>query len=59
MYLLGSGISHVSWNLLGLGIRLALERGLHKQRKDDHRPTVDDELSKRAFWFVDCACADP
>jgi len=50
MYLLGSGIYHMSWNLLGLGIRLALERGLHRRRKDDHKPTIDEELSKRAFW---------
>jgi uncharacterized protein YfiM (DUF2279 family) len=59
MYLFGSGISHMSWNLLGIGIRLALERGMHKQRKADQRLTVDDELSKRAFWFVDRTSTEP
>jgi hypothetical protein len=51
-YLIGSGVTHAAWNILGIGIRIALERGLHKSRRGKQKPTVEDELYKRAFWFV-------
>ncbi|KAF8628855.1 hypothetical protein AX15_003649 [Amanita polypyramis BW_CC] len=49
-YLLGCGVFHTAWNMLGLGIRVALEHGLHRHRRGSHKPTFEDELFKRAFW---------
>ncbi|KAF8315963.1 fungal-specific transcription factor domain-containing protein [Amanita rubescens] len=51
-YLIGSGVTHAAWNILGIGIRIALERGLHKSRRGKQKPTVEDELYKRAFWAL-------
>ena len=41
-----------AWNILGIGIRIALERGLHRSRRGQRKQTVEDELYKRTFWFV-------
>ena len=49
-YLLGTSITHVAWPLIGLGIRFAQEKGLH--RRNVKKPTMEDELGKRVFWCV-------
>ena len=36
----------------GSGLRLALEIGAHKRRAYGTKPTLEDELYKRAFWQV-------
>jgi hypothetical protein len=50
-YLLGTSTTHVAWPLIGLGIRLAQENGLHR-RHGKQKHTLEDELSKRVFWLV-------
>ena len=42
--------------MLGIGIRVGLERGLHRSRRGEQKPTFDDELYKRTFWFVAYIC---
>ena len=42
---------HVAWPLVGLGIRFAQDKGLHRRRgKQKH--TAEDESAKRVFWSV-------
>jgi hypothetical protein len=53
VYLLGTSMIHVAWPVLGLGIRFAQEKGLHR-RKGNQEHTVEGELEKRAFWCVAC-----
>lgn len=48
LYLIGTSITHVAWPLIGLGIRFAQEKGLH--RRSGKKPTIEDELGKRVFW---------
>ncbi|KAF8998912.1 fungal-specific transcription factor domain-containing protein [Cyathus striatus] len=40
------------WNLVGFGIRLAQDVGIHRRRLSRERLTVEDELWKRAFWVL-------
>jgi hypothetical protein len=52
IYLVGTGMTPAAWNMLGIGIRVGLERGLHRSRRGEQKPTFEDELYKRTFWFV-------
>ncbi|KAE9395145.1 hypothetical protein BT96DRAFT_997922 [Gymnopus androsaceus JB14] len=64
LYLMGACISDSSmWAIVGLGIRLAQDMGLH--RKKQRRPgpecpaaqrTVQSELCTRAFWKLPIEC---
>jgi hypothetical protein len=36
--------------MVGIGLRLAQDVGAHRRRSHHGPPTVEDELSKRAFW---------
>lgn len=36
--------------MIGIGIRYAQEVGAHRRKVYNRKPTVDDELWKRAFW---------
>jgi hypothetical protein len=36
--------------MVGVGLRLAQDVGAHRRRSPNARPTVEDELWKRAFW---------
>lgn len=38
--------------MVGVGIRLAQDVGAHRKRKTKDPMTVEDELWKRAFWYV-------
>ena len=51
LYLLGTSTAHVVWPLLGLGVRFAQEKGVHR-RKGQTKRTVEDESQKLAFWWV-------
>ncbi|PPR05818.1 hypothetical protein CVT26_010098 [Gymnopilus dilepis] len=53
-YLVGTSIPHASWNVLGLGVRYALEKGAHRRKGHNQKPTAEDELLKRAFWSLIC-----
>jgi len=48
---------HVAWPVLGLGLRFAQEKGLHR-RKGKQEHTAEDELEKRVFWLVSCVLFD-
>ncbi|KAJ7902064.1 hypothetical protein B0H14DRAFT_3724432, partial [Mycena olivaceomarginata] len=52
LFTLGTSSPQASWLYLGLGIRFIQERGEHRRKRDGHKFTADDELWKRAFWFV-------
>ncbi|KAK0200573.1 fungal-specific transcription factor domain-containing protein [Desarmillaria ectypa] len=52
MYCLGTSVPEFSWMSVGLGLRYAVEIGLHRKKPKGHKPTVDDELKKRSFWAL-------
>jgi hypothetical protein len=51
MYLQGTSIPGAGWGLLGLAVRLAIERGLHRRRSFSKDPQATEELLKRSFWL--------
>ncbi|KAH9479055.1 Putative transcriptional regulatory protein [Psilocybe cubensis] len=53
VYLTGSSMCPVSCNLVGIGLRYAIEMGAHRRNGQD-RPTADTEHMKRAFWALFC-----
>ncbi|ESK86699.1 hypothetical protein Moror_10946 [Moniliophthora roreri MCA 2997] len=50
-YLQSTATPEAAWAVVGLGIRFAQEMGVHR-RKHNKKPTVEDELWKRAFWLL-------
>ncbi|KAF9256488.1 hypothetical protein L218DRAFT_966338 [Marasmius fiardii PR-910] len=50
-FLQGSSVPHACWTMVGMGIRLAQDIGAHR-RSIRTKPTVEDELTKRAFWTM-------
>lgn len=52
MYFWGSNVTHSSWTVLGLGLRMAQDMGAHRKKMYSAKPNVKDELMKRAFWCV-------
>ncbi|KAF5392078.1 hypothetical protein D9757_003315 [Collybiopsis confluens] len=51
-YLSSTTISDSSFPLIGLGIRLAHERGAHRARRPGQAQTKESELWVRAFWCL-------
>ncbi|THU87624.1 hypothetical protein K435DRAFT_969816 [Dendrothele bispora CBS 962.96] len=51
-YLQSTILSDVSWVLNGFAIRLAQERGIHRRKLSESKPTLERELWKRAFWHL-------
>jgi hypothetical protein len=41
-----------AWSVVGVGIRLALDVGAHRNKMYSETPTVHDELWRRAFWYI-------
>ncbi|KAL0068996.1 Gypsy retrotransposon integrase-like protein 1 [Marasmius tenuissimus] len=52
LYLQGSPKPDRVWLILGNGIRMAQELGMHRRASDKQRETPDYELWKRAFWLL-------
>jgi hypothetical protein len=53
MFLQGSAtLWQACWSIVGIGIRFALDIGAHRKKMYSERPTVEDELWRRAFWCV-------
>uniref|UniRef100_A0A8H8CP76 Transcription factor domain-containing protein n=1 Tax=Psilocybe cubensis TaxID=181762 RepID=A0A8H8CP76_PSICU len=52
LYLSGTSVPQASWNLIGLGMRQVLEKGIHRRRGSSARPSKDEELLKRTFWVL-------
>jgi hypothetical protein len=44
--------------MVGIGIRLSQDVGAHRKKVYNRKPTVEDELWKRAFW-LDLAVQHP
>jgi hypothetical protein len=42
--------------MVGVGIRLAQDVGVHRRKVHNHTLTPEDELWKRAFWCVELVC---
>ncbi|KAI0794216.1 fungal-specific transcription factor domain-containing protein [Fomes fomentarius] len=42
----------VGWNLVGIGIRVAIDVGVHRRKLYSTTPTIEEELWKRAFWAL-------
>ena len=51
-YLRGSSAPQASRTLTGVGLRLAQDLGAHRKKMYDPKPNEEQELMKRAFWFV-------
>lgn len=51
-YVQGSSTPQAVWTVVGLGLRFAQEKGIHRRKLSNHQWTVEDELYKRAFWYV-------
>ncbi|KAI9429440.1 fungal-specific transcription factor domain-containing protein [Lactarius psammicola] len=52
VYANGSLPPQESWIMVGIGLRLAQDVGAHRRQPPNARPTVEDELWKRAFWVL-------
>ncbi|KAH9055007.1 fungal-specific transcription factor domain-containing protein [Lactarius vividus] len=52
VYVHGSLPPQEGWIMVGVGLRLAQDVGAHRRRSPNARPTVEDELWKRAFWVL-------
>ncbi|RDX40746.1 hypothetical protein OH76DRAFT_1365731 [Lentinus brumalis] len=51
-FLSGSTAPQATWTLLGNGIRRAIDVGAHRKKVYHTKPTIEDELWKRAFWIL-------
>ncbi|KAF6764451.1 fungal-specific transcription factor domain-containing protein [Ephemerocybe angulata] len=49
-YLAGTSTPEMSWFLVGLGLRAAVDVGMNRKQADHGPPTIQDELRKRIFW---------
>ncbi|KAF8197725.1 transcription factor domain-containing protein [Mycena galopus ATCC 62051] len=47
-----AGSPKASWMLIGMGLSLAQDIGLHVRKTDSQIPSVERELYKRAFWVL-------
>ncbi|KAG1759731.1 fungal-specific transcription factor domain-containing protein [Suillus occidentalis] len=52
IYLMGTSAPQACWTIVGIGIRLAQDVGAHRRKAYSHKPTVEEELWKRAFWVL-------
>ncbi|KDQ25973.1 hypothetical protein PLEOSDRAFT_1106857 [Pleurotus ostreatus PC15] len=52
LYYQGTANPQACWLMTGIGMRYAQEVGAHRRTSKVDRPTVQDELWKRAFWQV-------
>ena len=41
--------------MVGVGIRLAQDVGAHRRKVYGNKLTIEDELWKRAFWYITSA----
>ncbi|THU86590.1 hypothetical protein K435DRAFT_782789 [Dendrothele bispora CBS 962.96] len=51
-FLQSTYFTDLSWVLNGFAIRLAQERGIHRRKSSESKPTLERELWKRAFWHL-------
>ncbi|KAJ7872888.1 fungal-specific transcription factor domain-containing protein [Mycena olivaceomarginata] len=53
-FLSGSAGPQGCWTLVGVGLRLAQDMGAHRRKARIEVPSVESELTKRAFWVLVC-----
>ncbi|RPD58792.1 hypothetical protein L226DRAFT_539420 [Lentinus tigrinus ALCF2SS1-7] len=51
-FLIGSSAPQANWSLIGSGIRMAVDVGAHRNKMYKTKPTIEDELWRRAFWIL-------
>ncbi|EIW84588.1 hypothetical protein CONPUDRAFT_163669, partial [Coniophora puteana RWD-64-598 SS2] len=51
IYVQGTSTPQACWTIVGIGIRLAQDVGAHRRKVYNRKPTVEDELWKRALWI--------
>ncbi|SJL11421.1 uncharacterized protein ARMOST_14824 [Armillaria ostoyae] len=49
-YITGTSAPQSCWTMVGIGIRYAIEMGLHRRWPEN--PSIESELKKRAFWCL-------
>ena len=59
LFLYGSNAPGGPWAVVGAGIRAALEVGAHRKRMYSPTLNVEEELWRRAFWYVLQAVHEP
>jgi hypothetical protein len=52
MFLKPWSVPQAYWSLLGMGLRMAQDIGIHRKRTFSKNPNVQEEQWKRAFWCV-------
>ncbi|EJD02602.1 uncharacterized protein FOMMEDRAFT_84516, partial [Fomitiporia mediterranea MF3/22] len=52
MFLRGSSIGPAGWVIIGTGLRKAMDVGAHRKKVYSPKPSVENELWKRAFWML-------
>ncbi|KAH9478722.1 putative transcriptional regulatory protein [Psilocybe cubensis] len=57
-YLMSTSMPQASWDVLGIGLRYALEQGAHRRKGQNQTRSAENELRKRAFWFGAIVCLD-
>lgn len=50
IYMQTTTLPHCSWIIIGLGLRQSMDVGAHRKSMYKPKPTVEDELWRRAFW---------
>ncbi|KAF7335611.1 Zn(2)-C6 fungal-type domain-containing protein [Mycena venus] len=53
-FLNGSSGPQACWTLIGVGLRLAQDLGIHRRQAPNEGPSVERELYKRTFWVLVC-----
>lgn len=52
LFLQNSSAPQGCWTMIGIGVRMAQDVGAHRRKMYTTTITADDELWKRAFWYV-------
>ncbi|KAK0229448.1 fungal-specific transcription factor domain-containing protein [Armillaria nabsnona] len=52
IYAMGTSVPEFGWTMIEVGLRSAIDIGLHRRKPEDYKFTVEDELKKRSFWAL-------
>ncbi|KAH7926730.1 hypothetical protein BV22DRAFT_1008428 [Leucogyrophana mollusca] len=52
MFLRGTAFHPVGWLFISIGLRKAQDVGAHRKKVYGNKPSVEEELWKRAFWML-------
>ncbi|KAI0326454.1 hypothetical protein GY45DRAFT_1258946 [Cubamyces sp. BRFM 1775] len=51
-FLQGTSAPQACWTIIGIGIRMAQDVGAHRKKVYSSKPTMEEELWRRAFWCL-------